>query len=169
MTHEYRSAGEILSPWMKELNERRQRMDNEGQEGGTLPGMEGGGAPIPEENTVRVMGRLTRSPFMTEVTGGHKKAWFTLAVTRTYRNGENQKKTEKAYVPITAWRAIADQAAPLGKDSAVLVEGRLKTWADKEGKRFHWEVEAVMFEVLERREPVKDVGRGASKKAAAAA
>jgi len=163
--HEYQSAGNILAPWMKKLNERRQRMEKEGQDGGTLPGMEG--VPIREENTVRIMGRLTRSPFMTEVAGGHKKALFTLAVPRTYHS-EGRAKQQKAFVPVVAWRALAEQVEPLGKDGAVLIEGHLRTWSDPKGKNFRWEVEAVMLEVLERREPVKDMGRNAGKEKEAA-
>jgi single stranded DNA-binding protein len=136
---------------MKKVNERRQRMENEGQTGGTLPGMEGGGAPIGEENSVRVIGRLTRKPLTVEVAGGHKKAIFTLAVTRSYRDGENRAKQQKAFVPVVAWRALAEQVETLGKDSAMLIEGHLRTWSDAQGKKFRWEVEADALEVLERR------------------
>lgn len=153
---EYQSAGEILSPWMKKLDERRERMDKEGTDGGTLPGMQGGGAPIGEENSARVIGRLTRKPLTVEVTGGHKKAVFTLAVTRSYRDGENRPKQQKAFVPVVAWRALAAQVEALGKDSAVLIEGRLRTWSDPKGKNFRWEVEAEVLEVLERRESPSD-------------
>ena len=164
--HEYQSAGNILAPWMKKLNERREHMEKEGQDEGTLPRMEG--VPIPEENTARIVGRLTRKPLTVEVTGGHKKAILTLAVTRTYHS-EGRAKQQKAFVPVVAWRALAEQVEPLGKDSAVLVEGHLRTWSDPKGKNFRWEVEAVMLEVLERREPVKDMGRDAGKEKEGAA
>ena len=45
----YRSAGEILAPWMKKLDERREHMDKEGTDGGEVPSMQEGGAPIGEE------------------------------------------------------------------------------------------------------------------------
>lgn len=135
-------------------------MDNEGTDGGTLPGMQGGGgAPIGEENTTRMIGRLTRKPFVTEVTGGHKKALFTLMVPRSYRDGAGKKHRNVAFVPVTAWRALAAQVEPLGKDSAILVEGHLRSWSDPKGKNFRLEVEAEVLEVLERREPMKDEGR----------
>lgn len=147
---EYQSAGNILAPWMKKLNERRERMEKEGKEGETLPEMEGGGAPIGEENSTRVIGRLTRKPLTVVVTGGHKKAIFTLAVARSYRDGENRPKQQKAFVPVVAWRALAERVETLGKDSAVFIEGRLRTWSDAQGKKFRWEVEAEALEVLER-------------------
>lgn len=146
-------------------------MKKKGTEGGTLPQMPGGDAPIPEENMTRVMGRLVKQPLAREVTGGHKMATFMLKVPRTYHNGEREV-TENAYVPVVAWRAIAEQAAPLGKDSAVMVAGYLRTWANPEGKGFRWQVVAEEFEVLDRREPVKDGGRAAAEaeqEAAAAA
>ena len=59
-------------------------MEKEGTDGAALPPMGGGGAPIPEENQTRMIGRLTRKPFVTEVTGGHKKALFTLMVPRSF-------------------------------------------------------------------------------------
>jgi len=93
---------------------------------------------------------------VTEVTGGHKKALFTLAVPRSYRDGEGKKHRNVAFVPVTAWRALAAQVEPLGKDSAVLVEGHLRSWSDPKGKSFRLEVEAEVLEVLERHEPAKD-------------
>ena len=152
--HDYQSAGNILAPWMKKLNERRERMEKEGQDGATLPGMEGGGVPIPEENTSRVVGWLTRRPFVVETEGG-KKALFTLMVPRTYHKG-GERKRRKSFVPIVAWRALAAQVETLGKDSVVLVEGYLQSWSDKEGKNYRLDLSAEMLEVLQRRESPSD-------------
>ena len=134
-------------------------MEKEGSDGAALPPMGGGGAPIPEENQTRMIGRLTRKPFVTEVTGGHKKALFTLMVPRSYKDGEGKTHRHNSFVPVTAWRALAAQVEPLGKDSAILVEGHLRSWSDPKGKSFRLEVEAELLEVLERREPAKDEGR----------
>jgi len=163
---EFRSAGEILAPWLKKLDERRQRMEKEGQDGGTLPGM-GSGVPIPEENMTRVVGRLVKQPLVREVPGGTKMASFMLKVPRTYHTAD-RKATDDAYVPIVAWRSIAERAESLGQGSAVGVEGYLRTWANPDGKGFRWQVVAETFEVLEHRKPVKDAGRGAAKEAAVA-
>ena len=132
-------------------------MDKEGTDGGEVPSMQEGGAPIGEENLTRLIGRLTRKPLMVEVTGGHKKAIFTLAVTRRYRDSESRPKQQKAFVPVVAWRSLAAQVETLGKDSAVLVEGHLRTWSDPKGKNFRWEVAAEVLEVLERIESPSDV------------
>lgn len=167
--HQYQSAGDILAPWMKKLNEGRERMDKEGTDGGTVPSMQEGGAPIGEENTTRLIGRLTRKPLMVEVTGGHKKAIFTLAVTRSYRDSANHVGRQKAFVPVVAWRSLAAQVETLGKDSAVLVEGHLRTWSDPKGKNFRWEVAAEVLEVLERIESPTEERAPKKKKEAVAA
>lgn len=143
-------------------------MEKEGTDGATLPPMEGGAAPLPEENQTRVIGRLTRKPFVTEVTGGHKKALFTLAVPRSYKDAEGKTHRHNSFVPVTAWRALAAQVEPLGKDSAILIEGHLRSWSDPKGKSFRLEVEAELLEVLERREPAKDEGRKPASEGAAA-
>lgn len=139
-------------------------MDKEGTESATLPGMggEGGGPPIPEENEVRITGKLVNVPKVKTVTGGHKMAVFTLAVGRTFRDGEGRKGQETAFVPVVAWRALAEQVEPLGKGSVVLVQGRLRTWTaqgKEQGKDYRWNVEAVLLEVLDRRAPARDGGR----------
>lgn len=131
------------------------------ESGGMMPGMPGGAVPVPEENMVRVTGRLVKQPLSRETTGGHKRATFMVKVPRSYHNGD-RKVTESAFVPVVAWRAIAEQAAPLGKDSAVAIMGHLRTWANAEGKGFRWEVVAETFEVLERREPATDPGPAAT-------
>ncbi len=157
---QFASAGEILSPWIKMMQQRRERMDKEGTEAATLPGMggEGDGPPMPEENEVRIVGKLVNMPKVKAVSGGHKMAVFTLAVSRTFRDGEGRKGQETAFVPVVAWRALAEQVEPLGKGSVMLVEGRLRTWTSQ-GKDYRWNVEAILLEVLDRRAPAKDDGR----------
>lgn len=166
---EYHSAGEILAPWLKQMNERRELMKQKGEDGGTMPEMGGGkgGVPIPEENLTRVVGRLVKQPLSRVVTGGTKMATFMLKVPRTYHTADRKAK-EDAYVPVLAWRSIAERAETLGKDSAVSVEGYLRTWANPEGKGFRWQVVAEGLEVLEHRKPVKDEGRGAAQEKEAA-
>jgi single-strand DNA-binding protein len=163
-TPQFASAGEILSPWIKMMQQRRERMDKEGTEAATLPGMggENGGIPIPEENEVRIVGKLVNLPKVKAVSGGHKMAVFTLAVSRTFRDGDGRKGQETAFVPVVAWRALAEQVEPLGKGSVMLIEGRLRTWTaqgKEQGKDYRWNVEAVLLEVLDRRAPAKDDGR----------
>ena len=155
---EYVTAGEVVGPWLQKMEQGRMSMEQEGAEAAVLPGMEGGGAPIPEENTSRVMGRLTRRAFVTEVAGGHKKALFTLLVPRSYRDGEGRIRKRNSLVAVTAWRAQAAQVEPLGKGSAVLVEGYLESWSDEEGRKFRLDVVAEQLKVLDRRDLSTEMG-----------
>lgn len=106
---------------------------------------------LPEINEVVVVGRLLNAPKMKAIAGDRKMARFMLAVTRSFRNNRGENSKETAFVPVVAWRAVAEQAEKLGKGDGVRVEGRLRTWQSTEGQKYRWEVEATLFEVLHRR------------------
>lgn len=165
---QYQSAGEILAPWMELMRLKEASMKKKDGAVTPLPQMPGGGVLVPQENFVRVTGRLVKQPMSREVTGGTKMATFMLKVPRTYHTAE-RKAEEYAFVPVVAWRSIAERAAKLGKDSAVSVEGYLQTWARPEGKGFRWQVVAEGFEVLDARDPLRDAGREAPQEEAVGA
>lgn len=119
---------------------------------GVAPPDEGRLAALPEINDVVVVGRLLNAPKTRLVNGEHKMARFMLAVTRSYHNGAGQRVRSTAYVPVVAWRAVAQQAEVLGKGDAVRAEGRLRTWQSAEGQKYRWEVEADLLEVLRQRQ-----------------
>jgi len=105
-------------------------------------------AAVPELNEASLIGRLVGDPRLTQTEGGHKRASFMLAVPYTFTNGAGEKVKKKNYVPVVAWRAIAQQCEGVRKGDAVQVDGRIMTWSKDE--KFHWEVEATMFQVLDR-------------------
>ena len=110
------------------------------------------GAPaIPELNEVNVIGRLINDPMLMEVKGGAKRASFMLTVPMSYVNGDGARVPDTSYVPVVGWRAIAKQCEDLRKGDTVQVDGRLKTWKSKDEK-YHWEVEARLFQVLDKAE-----------------
>ena len=110
------------------------------------------GAPaIPELNEVNVIGRLINDPMMKEVKGGAMRASFMLNVPMSYVNGDGTRVPDPSYVPVVAWRAIAKQCEGLRKGDTVQVDGRIKTWRSKDEK-YHWEVEARLFQVLDKAE-----------------
>jgi single-stranded DNA-binding protein len=153
---------------MKLMRLKEESMKKKDGAAAPLPQMPGGGVPVPQENFVRVTGRLVKQAMAREVTGGTKMATFMLKVPRTYHTAD-RKAEENAFVPVVAWRSIAERAAQLGKDSAVSVEGYLQTWARPEGKGFRWQVVAEGFEVLDAQAPMRDAGRQAPKEEAVAA
>ncbi len=78
------------------------------------------------DNTVTVVGNLTRDPELRFTTGGKGIASFGLAVNRRYQqNGEWQEKV--SFINISAWDTLGENAAAsLTKGTRVIVTGRLE-------------------------------------------
>lgn len=78
------------------------------------------------DNTVTLVGNLTRDPELRFTTGGRGVAQFGLAVNRRYQqNGEWQDQT--SYFNIVAWGTLGENvAATLTKGMRVIVSGRLE-------------------------------------------
>ena len=148
--------GTLVAEWKRRMENRMRRLAMEkGKEGAAQPPDEGRLTALPEINEVVLVGRLLNAPKMRLVNGEHKMARFMLAVDRSYHNGAGQRVRSTAYVPVVAWRAVAQQAEALGKGDAVRVEGRLRTWQSDEGQKYRWEVEADLLEVLRQRQAVE--------------
>jgi single-strand DNA-binding protein len=88
------------------------------------------------ENSVTLVGNLTRDPELRYTTGGRGVASFGLAVNRRYQqNGEWQEQT--SFFNITAWGELGENlAASVTKGSRVIVTGRLqqREYQTKEGE-----------------------------------
>lgn len=78
------------------------------------------------DNTVTLVGNLTRDPELRFTTGGRGVASMGLAVSRRYQqNGEWQEQT--SYFNVVAWGQLGENAAStLSKGMRVLVTGRLE-------------------------------------------
>ncbi|TPW10595.1 MAG: ssb [Acidimicrobiaceae bacterium] len=78
------------------------------------------------DNTVTVVGNLTRDPELRFTTGGKGIASFGLAVNRRYQqNGEWQEKV--SFFNISAWDQLGENAAAsLTKGTRIIVTGRLE-------------------------------------------
>ncbi len=78
------------------------------------------------DNTVTVVGNLTRDPELRFTTGGKGIASFGIAVNRRYQqNGEWQEKV--SFFNISAWDTLGENAAAsLTKGTRVIVTGRLE-------------------------------------------
>jgi single-strand DNA-binding protein len=89
------------------------------------------------ENTITLVGNLTRDPELRFTTGGRGVASFGIAVGRRYQvNGEWQEQT--SYFNITAWGQLGENAAAtLAKGSRVIVTGRLeqREYTTREGDK----------------------------------
>jgi single-strand DNA-binding protein len=76
-------------------------------------------------NKIILIGRLTRDPELRYVPSGQPAATFTLAVDRSFKNGQGERETD--FVSIVAWRKSAELVTQhLSKGRLVAVEGRLQ-------------------------------------------
>ena len=89
------------------------------------------------DNTVTLVGNLTREPELRYTNGGQAVTSFGLAVNRRYQqNGEWQEKT--SYFNIVAWAQLGENAAQsLNKGARVIVTGRLeqRQYETREGEQ----------------------------------
>ena len=78
------------------------------------------------DNTVTLVGNLTRDPELRFTQGGRAVASFGIAVNRRYQvNGEWQEQT--SYFNVVAWGQLGENAAAsLTKGARVVVNGRLE-------------------------------------------
>ncbi len=89
------------------------------------------------DNTVTLIGNLTRDPELRYTTGGRGVASFGLAVNRRWQqNGEWQEAV--SFFNIVAWAELGENAAAsLTKGSRCMVTGRLeqRSYDNKEGQK----------------------------------
>lgn len=104
-------------------------------------------------NKVLLIGTTGRDPEFTITQTGRKRASFSLATTRRYRdaNGEQKEQTDWHY--IVAWGKTADVIESLGvhKGMTLFIEGALsyRLWNDQNGqKRYSTEVTIETFQLL---------------------
>ena len=88
------------------------------------------------DNTVTLVGNLTRDPELRYTSGGRGVASFGLAVNRRYQvNGEWQEQT--SFFNVVAWGTLGENAAAsLNKGTRVVVYGRLeqRSWETAGGR-----------------------------------
>ena len=104
-------------------------------------------------NKVLLIGNTGKDPEFTLTQTGRKRASFSLATTRRYRdaNGEQKEQTDWHY--LVAWGKTADVIESLGvhKGMPLFIEGALsyRSWNDTNGqKRYTPEVTIETFQLL---------------------
>jgi single-strand DNA-binding protein len=89
------------------------------------------------ENSVTLVGNLTRDPELRYTTGGRGVASFGLAVNRRYqRNGEWEEQV--SFFNVVAWGDLGENAAAsLNKGHRIVVTGRLeqRSYETREGEK----------------------------------
>ena len=89
------------------------------------------------DNSVTVVGNITRDPELRYTTGGRAVTSFGLAVNRRYQvNNEWQEQT--SFFDVVAWAQLGENAASsLSKGARVIVTGRLeqRSWETQDGEK----------------------------------
>ena len=104
---------------------------------------------VPLINEVALAGRLIQPPEIKDFGEDKLRARLILGVPRPAREREPKTIPAMDFIAVTAWRTMAQQCATLAKGDAVQIQGRLKTWTDKNNAR-RSDVEADMLQILDR-------------------
>ena len=89
-------------------------------------------------NKVMLIGNLTRDPDVRMMTSGRPVCNFGLALNRSYKDSEGNRKEEVTFVDIECFGPRAEAVARFfTKGRPIFVEGRLKLdqWESKEGEK----------------------------------
>lgn len=94
-------------------------------------------------NHITIHGRLTADPESKQTQSDVSVCRFTVAVDRSYKNGE-EKLTD--FFTVVCWRGLADMVSKyFAKGKEILVSGEMQSrkWQDNEGNnRTSWEIMA---------------------------
>jgi len=89
-------------------------------------------------NRVHLIGNLTRDPEVRYTPKGTAVADIGLAINRSWKSDDDEKKEEVTFVDVTLWGRVAEVAQEyLKKGRPVVIEGRLHrdTWEDQSGQK----------------------------------
>ncbi|MCL6091901.1 MAG: single-stranded DNA-binding protein [Actinobacteria bacterium] len=92
-----------------------------------------------QDNTVTIVGNLTREPELRFTPSGQATANFGVAVNRTWTDRASQERREQtSFFDIVCWGTLAENAATsLSRGMRVVVTGRLdqRSWETQEGDK----------------------------------
>ncbi|CAB4817306.1 MAG: single-stranded DNA-binding protein [Actinobacteria bacterium] len=103
------------------------------------------------DNTVTLVGNVTRDPELRFTPSGAANASFGLAVNRRWQNRQTQEWEEQvSFFDVVCWREMAENVSEsLTKGARVVVTGRLdqRSWDDKNTGDKRSKVEVVADEI----------------------
>jgi single-strand DNA-binding protein len=92
-----------------------------------------------QDNTVTIVGNLTREPELRFTPSGQATASFGVAVNRTWTDRASQERREQtSFIDVVCWGTLAENAATsLSRGTRVVVTGRLdqRSWETQEGDK----------------------------------
>src|SRR3979411_2193722 len=91
------------------------------------------------DNTVTIVGNITRGPERRFTPSGQATATFGVAVNRVWTDRQSQERKEAtSFFDIVCWGQLAENAAQsLSRGTRVIVSGRLdqRSWENQEGEK----------------------------------
>ncbi|GMU78151.1 MAG: single-stranded DNA-binding protein [Acidimicrobiia bacterium] len=91
------------------------------------------------DNTVTIVGNVTRDPEVRYTAGGQANATFGVAVNRRWQNRQTNEWEERvSFFNVVCWREMAENVAEsIGKGTRVVVTGRLeqRSWETDNGEK----------------------------------
>ncbi|MBJ7381083.1 MAG: single-stranded DNA-binding protein [Acidimicrobiia bacterium] len=91
------------------------------------------------DNTITVVGNLTRDPEIRYTAGGQAKATLGIAVSRGWVNKQTNEREERtSFFNVIVWGEMADHCSEsLQKGNRVIVSGRLeqRSWETEQGEK----------------------------------
>ena len=94
---------------------------------------------LPEQNSITIVGRLTRDPEVRFTAKGQAVCRIDIAVNRRYKdNASGEWKDDVSFIPVVVWGESANRCGErLKKGLPIHVEGRLQSrqWETKEGQK----------------------------------
>jgi single-strand DNA-binding protein len=91
------------------------------------------------DNSVTIVGNLTRDPELRYTPSGQAQCTLGVAVNRVWTDRQtNERKENVSFFNVVAWREMAENAGEcLSKGMRVIVNGRLeqRTWETQEGEK----------------------------------
>ena len=108
-------------------------------------------------NKVLLIGNTGKDPEFAVTSSGRKRATFSLATTRRYRDSNGEQKEQTDWHNLVAWGKTADIIESLGvhKGMPLFIEGSLsyRSWNDQNGqKRYATDVVIETFQLLGNRQ-----------------
>lgn len=102
------------------------------------------------DNTVTIIGNVTRDPELRYLSSGTALATLGVAVNRRWRNQQtNEWEEQTSFIDVVCWRDLADNVSEsITKGDRVIVQGRLeqRSWETQDGDK-RSKVEIVADEV----------------------
>ncbi len=101
------------------------------------------------DNTVTVIGNVTRDPELRYLNSGTALASFGVAWNNRYKDRNGEQVEDTSFFDVTCWRDLADNVAEsISKGDRVIVYGKLeqRSWETQEGDK-RSKVEIVADEV----------------------